>query len=157
VERLARAKARANWSGKAASSDRLILDLSGDLSAAKAERDRQLSAAGIARSQYHPDNIAKRQALEAARPAPEVRQAAASGVADFRAQFEAAKLAEAGKQQARQAFEQFKAEQQAQQRQAELAQEKAAQALAKSRKPSASNSPNASGVTMAPAGQDKGL
>jgi hypothetical protein len=60
-----------------------------------------------------------------------VRQAAASGVADFRAQFEAAKLAEAGKQQARQAFEQFKAEQQAQQRQAELAQEKAAQALEK--------------------------
>ena len=44
-----------------------------------------------------------------------------------------AKLAEAGKQQARQAFEQFKAEQQAQQRQAELAKQQAAQALAKQR------------------------
>ena len=78
-----------------------LIDLSGDLAAAKAERDRQ--------------------------PAPEVKQAAASGVADFRAQFEAAKLAEAGKQQARQAFEQFKAEQQAQQRQAELAKQQAEQ------------------------------
>ncbi len=84
-----------------------VIDLSGDLEAAKRERDRQ--------------------------PAPEVKQAAAAGVADFRAQFEAAKLAEAGKQQARQAFEQFKAEQQAQQRQAELAKEQAAQALAKQR------------------------
>jgi len=84
------------------------------------------------RSQYHPDNIAKRKALGAV-PAPEVKQAASSGVADFRAQFEQAKLAEAGKQQARQAFEQFKAEQQAQQRQAELAKEQAAQALAKQR------------------------
>jgi hypothetical protein len=62
-----------------------------------------------------------------------VKQAAASGVADFRAQFEAVKLAEVGKQQTRQAFEQFKAEQQAQQRQAELAQQQAAQALAKQR------------------------
>jgi len=77
-------------------------------------------------------NIAKRKALGAV-PAPEVKQAASSGVADFRAQFEQAKLAEAGKQQARQAFEQFKAEQQAQQRQAELAKEQAAQALAKQR------------------------
>ena len=59
------------------------------------------------------------KAERARQPAPEVKQAAASGVADFRAQFEVAKLAEAGKQQARQAFEQFKAEQQAQQRQAE--------------------------------------
>ena len=85
VERLARAKALGELERQSRQSDRLILDLSGDLSAAKAERDRQ--------------------------PAPEVKQAAASGVADFRAQFEAAKLAEAGKQQARQAFEQFKAEQ----------------------------------------------
>ena len=107
VERLARAKALGELERQSRQSDRLILDLSGDLSAAKAERDRQ--------------------------PAPEVKQAAASGVADFRAQFEAAKLAEAGKQQARQAFEQFKAEQQAQQRQAELAKQQAAQALAKQR------------------------
>lgn len=107
VERLTRAKTLGELERQSRQSDRLILDLSGDLSAAKAERDRQ--------------------------PAPEVRQAAASGVADFRAQFEAVKLAEAGKQQARQAFEQFKAEQQAQQRQAELAKQQAAQALAKQR------------------------
>jgi hypothetical protein len=100
VERLARAKALGELERQSRQSDRFILDLSGDLSAAKAERDRQ--------------------------PAPEVKQAAASGVADFRAQFEAAKLAEAGKQQARQAFEQFKAE-------AELAKQQAAQALAKQR------------------------
>ena len=107
VERLTRAKALGELERQSRQSDRLILDLSGDLAAAKAERDRQ--------------------------PAPEVKQAAASGVADFRAQFEQAKLAEAGKQQARQAFEQFKAEQQAQQRQAELAKEQAAQALTKQR------------------------
>jgi hypothetical protein len=111
MERLARAKEAGELERQSRQSDRLILDLSGDLSAAKAERDRQ--------------------------PAPEVKQAAASGVADFRAQFEAAKLAEAGKQQARQAFEQFKAAQQAQQQQAELAKqqaaERAAQALAKQR------------------------
>ena len=59
-----------------------ILDLSGDLEAAKRERDRQ--------------------------PAPEVKQAAAAGVADFRAMFEAQKLAELGKQQAREAFERQK-------------------------------------------------
>ena len=110
VERLARAKALGELERQSRQSDRLILDLSGDLSAAKSERDRQ--------------------------PAPEVKQAAASGVADFRAQFEAAKLAEAGKQQARQAFEQFKAEQE-RQRQAELARqqaaERAAQELAKQR------------------------
>ena len=104
LERLTRAKALGELERQSRQSDRLILDLSGDLSAAKAERDRQ--------------------------PTPEVKRAAASGVADFRAQYEQAKLAEAGKQQARQAFEQFKAEQQAQQRQAELAKEHAAQALA---------------------------
>mgnify|MGYP006142940621 CR=1 FL=1 len=111
MERLARAKEAGELERQSRQSDRLILDLSGDLSAAKAERDRQ--------------------------PAPEVKLAAASGVADFRAQFEAAKLAEAGKQQARQAFEQFKAAQQVQQRQAELAKQQAAeravQALAKQR------------------------
>lgn len=126
VERLARAKALGELERINRQLDSSILDLSGNLAAAKAERDRPpVRAAGPnPMSRYHPDNIAKRQALEAA-PAPEVKQAAASGVADFRAQFEAAKLAEAGKQQARQAFEQFKAEQ--------LAQERAAQALAKQR------------------------
>lgn len=65
-----------------------LLDLSGDLAAAKAGRDRQ--------------------------PAPEVKQAAAAGVANFRAMFEAQKLAELGKQQAREAFERQKAEQERQ-------------------------------------------
>ena len=75
--------------------DRLIVDLSGDFSAAGVERDRQLE--------------------------PEVRQAATSDVTDLRAQFEMAKLVEAGKQQARQAFERFKAEQEAERLQAKPA------------------------------------
>ena len=106
-ERLKRAKELGELERQSRQSDRLILDLSGDLAAAKSERDRQ--------------------------PSLEVKQAAAAGMADFRAQFEQFKLAEAGKQQAREALEQFKAEQQAQQRRAELAKEQAAQALAKQR------------------------
>ena len=78
-----------------------VIDLSGDLAAAKAERDQR-----------------ERQ------PAPEVKRSAAAGVADFRAQFEAHKLAEAGKRQARAAFEQFKAERE-RQRQAEQARQQA--------------------------------
>ena len=49
------------------------------------------------------------------------------GKAAFRAQFEQAKQIEAGKQQALEAFQRFKAEQQAQQRQAELARQQAEQ------------------------------
>jgi ATP-dependent exoDNAse (exonuclease V) alpha subunit len=101
ADRLARAKALGELERQSRQSDRLILDLSGDLIAAKAERDRKAALA--------------------------VKQAVASGVADFRAMFEAQKLAELGKQQARQAFEQFKAEQQAQQRQAEFAKQQAEQ------------------------------
>lgn len=77
-----------------------IIDLSGDLGAAKAERDRK-------QAMPPPDQL--RAGMEAAR-----------------AQFEAHKLAEAGKQQAREAFERFKAEQKA----AELAREQAAQRVA---------------------------
>lgn len=105
AERLTHAKALGEMERQSLLLDCSILDLSCDISAAKAERDRQ--------------------------PAPEVRQAAASGMADFRAQFEVAKLAEAGKQQARQAFEQLKAEQQAQKRQAELAKQQAVRAIGK--------------------------
>jgi hypothetical protein len=107
AERLARAKAAGELERQSRQADRSILDLSGDLNAARAERDRQR--------------------------VPEVKQTTASGVTDFRAQFEMAKLAEAGKQQARQAFEQFKAEQQTLQRQADLAKQQAAQALAQQR------------------------
>jgi hypothetical protein len=84
VERLARAKALGELERASRQSDRLIIDLSGDISAAKAGRDRQ--------------------------PAPEV---VASGVADFRAQFEKAKQVEAGKQQALEVFQRVKSEQQA--------------------------------------------
>jgi hypothetical protein len=84
-----------------------IIDLSGDLGAAKAERDR-------------------RQAM----PAPDQIQA---GMEAARAQFQAHKLAEAGKQQAREAFERFKAEQQAAELGRELAAQKAAQELARQR------------------------
>lgn len=107
AERLARAKAACEVERQSREADRSILDLSGDLNAAKAERDRQR--------------------------VPDMKQIAASGVAGIRAQFEMAKLVEAGKQQARQAFEQFKAEQEAQRRQADLAKQQAAQALAQQR------------------------
>ena len=107
AERLGRAKAAGELERQSREADRSILDLSGDLNAAKAERDRQR--------------------------VPDMKQIAAAGVAGIRAQFEMAKVVEAGKQQARQAFEQFKAEQQEQKRQADLAKEQAAQALAQQR------------------------
>jgi ATP-dependent exoDNAse (exonuclease V) alpha subunit len=97
-DRLARAKEAGELERQGRQIDRGILDLSGDLEAAKRERDRQ--------------------------PAPEVKQAAAAGVADFRAMFEAQKLAELGKQQAREAFERQKAEQE-RQKQAEQARQQA--------------------------------
>ncbi|MCW2314073.1 MobQ family relaxase [Rhodoferax antarcticus] len=105
VERLTQAKAAGELERQSRQLDRSIIDLSGDLNAAKAERDRQAVL--------------------------EVKHAAASGMANFRAQFEQARQTEAVRQQAQQAFEQFKAEQQAQQQHAEIAKEQAAQALAK--------------------------
>ena len=98
ADRLARAKEAGELERQGRQIDRGILDLSGDLEAAKRERDCQ--------------------------PAPEVKQAAAAGVADFRAMFEAQKLAELGKQQAREAFERQKAEQE-RQKQAEQARQQA--------------------------------
>jgi hypothetical protein len=70
VERLTSAKAAGELERQAHQVDRLILDLSGNLAAAKAERDRPpVRAAGPdPRSFYHPDNIAKRRALEEATP-----------------------------------------------------------------------------------------
>lgn len=101
ADRLTRAKEAGELERQGRQIDRGILDLSGDLEAAKRERDRQ--------------------------PAPEVKQAAAAGVADFRAMFEAQKLAELGKQQAREAFERQKAEQARQQAQADRLKELADQ------------------------------
>ena len=105
AERLARAKALGELERQGKALDRGIIDLSGDMRAALRERDQL-------------------QAERERQPAPEVKQAAAAGVADFRAMFEAQKLAELGKQQAREAFERQKAEQE-RQKQAEQAREQA--------------------------------
>jgi ATP-dependent exoDNAse (exonuclease V), alpha subunit - helicase superfamily I member len=85
AERLARAKAAGDLERASRQIDRSILDLSGDLEAAKAER------------------------LQAE------QERARAGMEAARARFEAHKMAEAGKQQAREAFERFKAEQAAKQ------------------------------------------
>jgi hypothetical protein len=97
-----------------------LIDLSGDLGAAKAERDRMK-----------------------AMPSPEQLLA---GMAAARAQFELHKQVEAGKQQAREAFEKFKAEQRAVELAREQVAQKAAQELARQRqkvdlKPEAENKP----------------
>lgn len=105
AERLARAKALGELERQGKALDRSIIDLSGDMRAALRERDQL-------------------QAERDRQPAPEVKQAAAAGVADFRAMFEAQKLAELGKQQAREAFERQKAEQE-RQKQAEQARQQA--------------------------------
>ena len=146
AERLARAKAQGDLERQGKALDREItvvernvIDLSGDMRTALKFRDdlQQIAAMRISIDAIAAQDRAREQAeserQRQAKPAPEVAQAATSGVADFRAQFEAAKQVEAGKQQARQAFEKFKAEQQAQQRQAELAKQQAAQVLAKQR------------------------
>lgn len=85
AERLARAKAAGELERQSRQIDRSIIDLSGDLEAAKAER------------------------LQAE------QERARAGMEAARAQFEAHKMAEAGKQQVREAFERFKAEQAAKQ------------------------------------------
>lgn len=105
AERLARAKALGELERQGKALDRSIIDLSGDMRAALRERDQL-------------------QAERDRQPAPEVKQAAAAGVADFRAMFEAQKLAELGKQQAREAFERQKAEQE-RQKQAEQTRQQA--------------------------------
>ncbi len=99
LERVALARAGGELERQSRQADRLILDLSGDLEAARRERDQ----------------------LQQARPSPdEVR----AGIEAARAQFEAHKVAEAGKQQAREAFERFRAEQAAKQ-QAEVERQRA--------------------------------
>ena len=103
AERLARARQAGELERQSQQAERSILDLSGDLHAAKAQRDRQ--------------------------PTADLLQAAAAGVADFRAKFEAMQQIEAGKQQAREAFERFKADQE-RQRQAEQARQQAVELVA---------------------------
>jgi ATP-dependent exoDNAse (exonuclease V) alpha subunit len=77
-ERLTRAKALGELERQSRQSDRLILDLSNDLTAAKAERDRQVS--------------------------PEFKQVVAAGMADARAQFEQFKEQQLAKELAAQAL-----------------------------------------------------
>lgn len=103
AERLARARQAGELERQSQQAERSILDLSGDLHAAKAERDRQ--------------------------PTADLLQAAAAGVAEFRAKFEAMQRIEAGKQQAREAFERFKADQE-RLRQAEQARQQAVELAA---------------------------
>lgn len=98
VERLARAKALGELERQSRQFDCLILDLSGDLETAKQERDRK--------------------------PAAPLQDELRAGMEAARAQFEAHRLAEAGKAQAREAFERFKAEQE-RQKQAEQARQQA--------------------------------
>ncbi|MBE9610907.1 MobQ family relaxase [Chitinilyticum piscinae] len=102
---LTRAKEAGELERQAKAIDRTILDLSGSLEAAKAERAQ----------------------------VDQAKQSAAAGMADFRAQFEAHKQAEAGKQQARDAFEQFKADQQRRIEQAREAEQRNAAELARQR------------------------
>lgn len=96
-ERLIRAKEAGELERQSRQLESSVLDLSGDLKAAKAERDRQ--------------------------PTQEVRQAVAAGVADFRAQYQQYKQIEAAKLQAREAVERQKLEQAYQRKQAEQAAE----------------------------------
>ena len=83
-ERLKLAKEAGELERQDLAVDQSILDLSGDLEAARAERDRI------------------------------IREEIAQGIADIRKQFAQYQEIEAGKQQAREAFERFQAEQQLQ-------------------------------------------
>ena len=78
AERLANARELGELERRSKGMDAALIVLSGDINAAKAERHRQeqqasQKPAGIdPRSRYHPDNIAKRAAQEAATPAKPV-------------------------------------------------------------------------------------
>lgn len=88
TERLARAKEAGELERQAAASNAIIIDLSGDLAAAKAERDRLLAERGMA-------EFERRFALQ---------QKAEQGMAEFErrfAQFEAERQAAAEKAQAK--------------------------------------------------------
>lgn len=106
TERLTQAKEAGELERQARAVDRSILDLSGDLRAALQERER-----GQRQEQE------RRQAIEAVKPQM------ARGVAQFRAQYEAHKAAEASKQRAREEYQRTKAAEQERQRQAEQARE----------------------------------
>lgn len=106
AERLMQAKEAGELERQARTMDRSILDLSGDLRAALQEREREQR-----------QEQERRQAIEAVKPQ------VARGVAEFRAQYEAHKVAEAGKQRAREEHQRIKAAEQERQRQAEQARE----------------------------------
>lgn len=120
AERLVRAREAGELERRGQALDRAIIDTTGDLRAALRERD-QLQAER------------DRQKVQRPTTPPPSAASLASGMADFRAQFEAAKLVEAGKQQAREAFERFKAEQRAADLARQQAAERAAQELVRQR------------------------
>jgi ATP-dependent exoDNAse (exonuclease V) alpha subunit len=91
AERLAQAKEQGELERQRQALERSILDLSGDLAAALAERDQMLA--------------------EKAQQVQELKQVAAEGVAAFKAQFEQFKEAQRGKQQVLEAYQRHQAEQ----------------------------------------------
>jgi hypothetical protein len=109
AERLTQAKEAGELERQARAVDRSILDLSGDLRAALQEREREQR-----------QEQERQQAIEAVKPL------AASGMAEFRRQFELHRLAEAGKERARQ---EFQAEQERQRQAAERAEQARQEAL----------------------------
>lgn len=109
AERLTQAKEAGELERQASRLDRSILDLSGDLKAALQEREREQR-----------QEQERQQAIEAVKPL------AASGMAEFRRQFELHQLAEAGKEQARR---EFQAEQERQRQASERAEQARQEAL----------------------------
>jgi hypothetical protein len=103
---------------------RIVPDAKAEVISLEAERDRRAQAkqqiAGPMQGQQQGEQ--QKSGGEDSGLTEQTRQAAAAGIAHFRAQFEQAKRIEAGKKQALEGFQRFKAEQQAQQRQVELRQ-----------------------------------
>jgi hypothetical protein len=109
AERLTQAKEAGELERQARAVDCSILDLSGDLRAALQEREREQR-----------QEQERRQAIEAVKPL------AASGMAEFRRQFELHRQAEAGKERVRR---EFQAEQEQQRQAAERAEQARQEAL----------------------------
>lgn len=109
AERLTQAKEAGELERQAHAVDRSILDLSGDLRAALQEREREQR-----------QEQERQQAIEAVKPL------AASGMAEFRRQFELHRQAEAGKERVRR---EFQAEQERQRQAAERAEQVRQEAL----------------------------
>ena len=110
LERLARAREAGELERQAKATDKTILDLSGDLDAAKAERERQR-----------------------AEPSPDLLKRMEQGMADFERRFETQQKIEQGMGSLEQRFAQWEAKQAQAEREKQQAAERAAQELAKQR------------------------